>query len=94
MPESRRADRAIPSSAEQRIAPIFSHGPRATSCFNTLPPPCHVTRLLVTLSTFVLGSVGWYLGEGIGIFSAFALSMVGTAVGVYVGKQVSVRWGG
>jgi hypothetical protein len=53
-----------------------------------------VTRLLITLSTFVLGSVGWYLGEGIGIFTAFALSMVGTAAGVYVGKQLSERWGG
>ncbi len=61
---------------------------------NTSPALRLVTRLLITISTFVLGSVGWYLGEGIGIFTAFALSMVGTGVGVYVGKQLSERWGG
>jgi hypothetical protein len=53
-----------------------------------------VTRLLIACSTFVLGSVGWYVGESIGLFTAFALSMVGTGVGVYVGKQLSERWGG
>jgi hypothetical protein len=51
-------------------------------------------RLLVTLATFCFGSLGWYLGEGIGYFSAFALSMVGTGVGIYVGKQLNTRWGG
>jgi hypothetical protein len=51
-------------------------------------------RLLITLATFVLGSFGWYLGEGFGYFTAFALSMVGTGAGVYVGRQLSIRWGG
>ncbi len=50
-------------------------------------------RLLITLATFVLGSLGWYLGEGFGYFTAFALSMVGTGAGVYVGKQLNDRWG-
>ncbi len=53
-----------------------------------------MNRLMITLCTFVLGSVGWYLGEGIGYFTAFALSMVGTGVGIYVGKQLGARWGG
>ncbi len=51
-------------------------------------------RLLITLCTFVLGSLGWYAGEQVGVFTAFVLSMVGTGAGVYVGKQLGDRWGG
>jgi len=52
-----------------------------------------VTKLLVTGCTFVLGSLGWYAGESFGIFTAFMLSIVGTAAGVYVGRQLADRWG-
>lgn len=68
-----------------------------------LPPPSSnrsptlhsptVQRLLVLLSTFVLGSLGWYVGESLGYFTAFALSMVGTGAGVYFGRQLARRWG-
>ncbi len=52
-----------------------------------------MTKLLVTLSTFVLGSLGWYLGERAGIFTAFVASMVGTGLGVYLGKRLATHWG-
>ena len=52
-----------------------------------------MTKLLITCSTFILGSLGWYAGEMVGMFTAFALSMVGTGLGVYFGKQLADRWG-
>lgn len=52
-----------------------------------------MTKLLITLSTFILSSLGWYAGEQFGIFTAFALSMVGMAFGVYLGKRLATHWG-
>jgi hypothetical protein len=42
--------------------------------------------VIVMVATTLLGGVGWWLGELVGIFTAFALSVVGTAAGVYVGR--------
>ena len=52
-----------------------------------------MTKMLVTGCTFALGTVGWYAGEPFGTFAAFVLSIVGTAGGVYVGRQLANRWG-
>jgi len=52
-----------------------------------------MTRLLISLSTFIFGSLGWYAGERVGIFTAFSLSMVGTGLGVYLGKRLATHWG-
>ena len=52
-----------------------------------------MTKLLITLSTFLLGSLGWYAGERIGMFTAFIASIVGTGVGVYVGRRLARHWG-
>ncbi len=53
-----------------------------------------MTRLVVAVSTFVLSSVGWYVGSQFGgVFSAFVVSMVGTGAGIYFGKQLAERWG-
>lgn len=52
-----------------------------------------MTKLLVTGCTFILGSLGWYAGEAFGTFTAFILSIVGTGLGVYVGRQLATRWG-
>ena len=52
-----------------------------------------MTRMIVFFATTVLGAVGWAAGAYIGIFSAFALSMVGTGLGIYYGKQLADRWG-
>ena len=51
-------------------------------------------RLLVGVCTFVLSSVGWYIGSELwGVFSAFVLSTVGMGVGIYLGRQLAERWG-
>ena len=52
-----------------------------------------MTRMIVGICTFVLSSVGWYIGSQIGVFSAFVVSMLGFGVGMYVGKQLAERWG-
>ncbi|MES2521355.1 MAG: hypothetical protein V4617_01565 [Gemmatimonadota bacterium] len=52
-----------------------------------------MTRAIVAISTCMLGSLGWYAGEFIGLFSAFIGSVVGTGVGVYAGKRLAEHWG-
>ena len=50
-------------------------------------------RLLVGIATFVLSTLGWYAGIAIGLFTAFALSMVGTGAGIYFGRRLADHWG-
>ena len=40
------------------------------------------------------GSAGWALGSPAGIMTAFVLSIVGTAVGIYAGRRVAHYYGG
>jgi hypothetical protein len=49
--------------------------------------------MLRTLGAFIGGTVGWYAGALVGTGTAFVLSMVGTAVGVYAAKQFQARLG-
>lgn len=52
-----------------------------------------MTKLLVSCCTFILSSLGWYAGERFGMFTAFALSMVGMGFGVYAGRKLADYWG-
>jgi uncharacterized membrane protein YfcA len=52
-----------------------------------------VTKLLITGCTTIFGSIGWYAAQPLGFFAAFIASVVGTAVGVYAGRQLANRWG-
>ena len=52
-----------------------------------------MSRLLVGISTVVLGTLGWYVGSPVGLFTAFVLSMVGTGVGLYAARRLAERWG-
>jgi hypothetical protein len=52
-----------------------------------------MTKLLITCSTFLFGTLGWYVGEPLGLFSAFVVSMFGTGLGVYLGRKLADRWG-
>jgi hypothetical protein len=49
--------------------------------------------MLRTLGAFVGGTIGWYAGALIGTMTAFALSMVGTGVGIYAAKRLEERLG-
>jgi len=40
-------------------------------------------KLLITLGVTVGGYIGWAIGAPAGIFTAFVVSMIGSAAGVY-----------
>jgi hypothetical protein len=46
-----------------------------------------MSRLLATVGATVGGGVGWWLGGHIGLMTAFSLSVLGTAFGVYAGRR-------
>ena len=52
-----------------------------------------MTKLLITCSTFIVSSIGWYAGERFGMFTAFVCSIIGTGVGVYAGRKLADHWG-
>ncbi len=45
-------------------------------------------KVLTFVGSIVGGSVGWWLGDRVGFFSAFVVSMLGTAAGIYYGIKV------
>lgn len=48
---------------------------------------------LCTLGGATIGGyVGWFLGDSFGIGVAFALSGIGSLVGVYLGWKLALRW--
>ena len=51
-----------------------------------------MNRLLGWLGAFAGGWIGWALGAPAGIFTAFLASMVGTGMGLYLGRRVADRW--
>lgn len=53
-----------------------------------------MTRLLGFVGATAGGYVGWALGAPVGIFTAFAVSMLGTGVGLYYGRKLGQRWEG
>ncbi|MEP6589951.1 MAG: hypothetical protein ABJC19_02105 [Gemmatimonadota bacterium] len=48
--------------------------------------------LVVMLVSTVTGTIGWYLGARIGIMTAWMLSIVGTAIGVYYSRKWAVEY--
>lgn len=51
-----------------------------------------VKKLLVLVGTTIGGAIGWWIGDGIGIMTAFILSMVGTGLGMYVGIRIARQY--
>ncbi len=47
-------------------------------------------RLLVSLGFTVGSTIGWFAGAAIGTMTAFMVSIVGGAIGVYI----ALRWAG
>lgn len=50
-----------------------------------------MTKIIATLGSFVGGSIGWWMGAGFGTMTAFMLSIVGTGVGIYAGRQIALK---
>jgi hypothetical protein len=45
-------------------------------------------RLVIAMLTIVGGWIGWWLGDHVGLMTAFILSMVGTGFGMYFGRRL------
>jgi hypothetical protein len=48
--------------------------------------------IFATVGTFVVGSLGWAMGERIGIGTALVLSSIGSGVGLYWGRKLFDQW--
>ena len=48
-----------------------------------------MTKLMGFLGATIGGYVGWALGARFGVMTAFMLSMVGTGLGIYVGRRIA-----
>lgn len=51
-----------------------------------------MTKLLVLLGATIGGYAGWWLGAHVGVMTAFLLSIVGTAVGVYGARRAAQHY--
>jgi hypothetical protein len=50
-----------------------------------------MTRTLMLVASTALSYVGWWLGEGVGLMTAFTLSSLGAIGGLYVGYRMA-QW--
>jgi hypothetical protein len=46
-----------------------------------------VTKVLILIAATIGGAIGWWLGAFIGFMTAFFMSIVGTAAGVYIARR-------
>jgi uncharacterized membrane protein YfcA len=49
-------------------------------------------KLLVVLVSTVTSAAGWWLGAHVGIMTAFMVSIVGLAIGVWAGRRLARNW--
>lgn len=45
--------------------------------------------LLGFVGATVLGAVGWWVGDRVGLMTAFFVSTVGSGVGLYAGRRIA-----
>jgi len=48
-----------------------------------------MARLLGLVGATVGSAIGWWLGEHVGLMTAFLISTVGTGAGFYWGRQIA-----
>lgn len=51
-----------------------------------------MSKLLALIGATAGGALGWWLGSGIGLMTAFLLGVVGTALGTYAGRRIAARF--
>jgi len=57
---------------------------RSSSCYG---------QAFLFLGATIGGYAGWFLGAKIGFTTAFMISMVGTGIGMYYGRQIARHYG-
>ncbi|HVS75599.1 MAG TPA: hypothetical protein VHE11_01615 [Steroidobacteraceae bacterium] len=45
-----------------------------------------------TIGTFLVGTVGWAVGQRVGLGTAVVLSAIGSGVGLYYGRKLFDHW--
>jgi len=48
-----------------------------------------MSNLLAFVGATIGGGIGWWLGEQVGLMTAFFLGVIGTAMGVYLGRRLA-----
>jgi hypothetical protein len=48
--------------------------------------------IFATVGTFLVGSIGWAIGQRVGIGTALVLSSIGSGVGLYYGRKLFDQW--
>jgi hypothetical protein len=48
--------------------------------------------IFATLGTFFLGSIGWAIGQYVGLMTAVVLSAIGSGFGLYYGRKLFDEW--
>ena len=48
--------------------------------------------IFATLGTFLLGSIGWAIGQYVGLGTAVVLSAIGSGAGLYYGRKLFDEW--
>lgn len=48
--------------------------------------------IFATLGTFLIGSLGWAVGQLVGLGTAVVLSAIGSGVGLYYGRKLFDEW--
>lgn len=51
-----------------------------------------MNKLLGWTGATVGSALGWWAGARGGIFLAFMLSIVGTGIGLYIGRRLAAQW--
>lgn len=51
-----------------------------------------MAKLLGFMGATIGGWVGWAAGAPVGMFTAFVVSMIGTGLGIYVGRRAAQEW--
>jgi hypothetical protein len=49
--------------------------------------PASMNKLVPWVTTTIGSSIGWWIGAKVGIMTAFMVSMVGFAAGLYYGRK-------
>lgn len=50
-----------------------------------------MTKMLGFIGATLGGAVGWWLGDQVGLMTAFIVSIVGTGAGIYFGKRIATQ---